>query len=123
MQNKIKNETDLCIVHVNSTVNNTIVTATDVNGKVLSSRSVGSSLKSKRGKRSVPQGSLLSGEIVGSFLKEKGFTTTQVRIKGFGGGRDSAIQGLISSGIDIVEILDITRAPHNGCRPKKVRRI
>lgn len=123
MQNKIKNETDLCIVHINSTVNNTIVTATDISGKVIGSRSVGSSLKSKRGKRSVPQGSLLSGELIGSFLKEKGFYTTQVRIKGFGGGRESAVQGLISSGINIIEILDITRAPHNGCRPKKIRRI
>ena len=123
MKNNIKNESSLCIVHVNSTVNNTIVTATNIDGQVIASKSVGSSLKSKRGKRSVPQGSLLSGELIGSLLKEKGFTSTQIRIKGFGGGRENAVQGLISSGINIVEILDITRAPHNGCRPKKVRRI
>lgn len=112
-----------CIVHINSTQNNTILTATNLHGEVLKTSSVGSALKSKRGKRSVPQGALLSGEIIGSFLVDKGFETSQVRIKGFGIGREKAIQGLFSSGLQILTILDITKVPHNGCRPRKIRRI
>jgi len=112
-----------CIIHINSTQNNTILTATDLKGQLLKTSSVGSVLKSKRGKRSVPQGALLSGEFLGSFLIDNGFSTGQIRIKGFGVGREKAVQGLLGSGLQIIDILDITRVPHNGCRPRKIRRI
>ena len=119
----MKDQSKFCFVHVNSTQNNTILTASDLKGNVISAKSAGLVLKSKRGKRSVPQGALLSGESLGLNLLDKGYTSTQLRIKGFGSGRESAIQGLLSSGISITEIIDITRSPHNGCRARKARRI
>lgn len=120
MKNKIK---DVCIIRVNSTQNNTILTATNLNKEVVSTMSMGLVTKSKRGKKSVPHGAMLTGESLGSLLLDKGFKTAQVHIKGFGNGRENAIQGLLSSGLSIMEILDITQVPHNGCRPPKRRRI
>lgn len=119
MKNKIK---DICIIHINSTQNNTILTASNLDKQVLSSKSMGLVAK-KRGKRSVPNGALLTGEALGSFLIEKGYSTVQIRIKGFGSGRENAIQGLLSTGLQVAEIIDITQMPHNGCRPPKRRRI
>tara|TARA_B100000787_G_C16180103_1_gene291303 strand:+ start:745 stop:1116 length:372 start_codon:yes stop_codon:yes gene_type:complete len=122
---KIKKDSpsNFCIININSTQNNTILTATNFLGKVISSRTKGILLKSKKGKKAVPQGALLAGESLGSFLREKGYTFSQVRIKGFGSGRENAVQGILSAGLQIREILDITKIPHNGCRPKKSRRI
>jgi len=85
--------------------------------------SLGSVLKSKRGKRSVPQGALLSGEFLGKRLLENGFKYAQIRLKGFGSGRENAIHGLISTGFQVLEIVDLTSLPHNGCRASKARRI
>lgn len=112
-----------CCIHINSTRNNTILTATNHLGAVVATKTAGLVLKSKRGKRSVPQAALLSGELLGSLLLERGFLKSHIRIKGFGGGRENAIQGIISSGLEVVQIADITAYPHNGCRPRKVRRI
>jgi small subunit ribosomal protein S11 len=119
----LNNFSNLCSIHINTTRNNTILTATNSEGKVLATKTAGLVLKSKRGKRSVPQGALLSGESLGSFLLERGFLTSIVKVKGFGGGRENALQGLITSGLDIIQIVDITAHPHNGCRPRKARRI
>lgn len=112
-----------CCIHINSTRNNTILTATNNKGAVIATKTIGNVLKSKRGKRSVPQGALLSGEVLGSLLLERGFLKSFVKVKGFGNGRENAIQGLISSGLDITQIVDITTYPHNGCRARKARRI
>lgn len=119
MKNKIN---DMCIIHINSTQNNTILTASNLDKQVISSKSMGLVAK-KRGKRSVPNGALLTGESLGNLLIEKGFVSSQIRIKGFGSGRESAIQGLLSSGLQVNEIIDVTQMPHNGCRPPKRRRI
>ena len=112
-----------CCIHINSTRNNTILTATNNKGAVIATKTIGNVLKSKRGKRSVPQGALLSGEALGTLLLERGFLQSFVKVKGFGNGRENAIQGLISSGLDITQIVDITTYPHNGCRARKARRI
>jgi small subunit ribosomal protein S11 len=114
---------NLCIVHINSTLNNTILTAMDLEKKTLKSRSLGAVLKSKRGKRSIAHGSQLAGESLGISLKDIGFLKCQIRVKGFGNGRQSAIQGLVSSGLFITDIIDVTNIPHNGCRPPKRRRL
>lgn len=92
-------------------------------GSVIATKTAGLVLKSKRGKRSVPQAALLSGELLGSLLLEQGFLKSHIRIKGFGGGRENAIQGIIGSGLEVVQIADITAYPHNGCRARKARRI
>lgn len=112
----------ICIIHINATQNNTIITATDLKHTVLTTQSQGFFQK-KRGKRSVPQGSLLCGENMGNLLKKKGFFFGQIRLKGFGSGRENAIQGLVQSNLNIGEIIDVTPIPHNGCRPRKTRRI
>ena len=112
----------ICIVHINSTQNNTILTGTDRNGVVISTKSQGCVAK-KRGKRSVAFGANMTGELMGSLLLEKGFIISQVRLKGFGSGREQALSGLHSSGLRVGEIVDITKIPHNGCRPRKARRI
>jgi small subunit ribosomal protein S11 len=119
MKNNLK---DICIIHINSTQNNTILTASNLDNQVISTKTMGLSTK-KRGKRSVPNGALLTGESLGSLLVDKGYSLIQIRIKGFGSGRENAIQGLITSGLKVAEILDITQVPHNGCRPPKRRRI
>jgi small subunit ribosomal protein S11 len=114
---------NFCLIHINSTQNNTILTATDLKGNLIDYKTLGTTLKSKRGKRSVPQGALLSGEGLGTTLVNKGYSSGQLRVKGFGNGRENAIQGLSASGFQILEILDITKIPHNGCRPRKARRL
>ena len=112
----------VCIININSTQNNTILTATNLSGIVITTISQGFFIK-KRGKRSVPQGALLSGENIASFLLNKGFLISQIRIKGFGSGRENAIQGILQTGLKVAEIIDITSVPHNGCRPRKSRRL
>jgi small subunit ribosomal protein S11 len=124
-QRTLKNfgDSKLCTIHINSTQNNTILTARNIEGLVLFNVSIGSVIKSKRGKRSVPQGALLSGEFLGNRLVENGFSYAQVLLKGFGSGRENAIHGLISTGFNVLEIIDLTSLPHNGCRAPKARRI
>jgi small subunit ribosomal protein S11 len=111
-----------CIIHINSTLNNTILVAMDGKKKTITVRSLGNVVK-KRGKRSVSNGALLVGESIAKTLLEKGYTECQLLVKGFGSGRESAIQGISSSNLGVSEIIDITRVPHNGCRPPKRRRI
>jgi small subunit ribosomal protein S11 len=112
-----------CIIHINSTLNNTILTATNLNKNFLGVKSLGNVLKSNRGKRSVSYGALLAAEALAEELIGKKYTDCQILVKGFGGGRESAIQGLAIKGLQISDIIDITRVPHNGCRPPKRRRI
>lgn len=119
----MRSKKNFCVIHINSTQNNTIITAHNIEGSLIKSSSLGCVLKSKRGKKSVPQGALLSGETLGAFLMEEGYSVGQLRIKGFGNGRENAVQGLSRSGFSISDILDITRGPHNGCRPAKSRRL
>ena len=112
----------ICIIHINATQNNTIITGTNIDNVVLTTVSQGF-FQTKRGKRSVPQGSLMTGNHIGSVLLKKGFKIAQILIKGFGSGRESAVQGILQSNLKIGEIIDVTPTPHNGCRPRKSRRI
>ena len=112
----------ICIIYINATQNNTIITVTNIDNVVLTTVSQGI-FQTKRGKRSVPQGSLMAGNHIGSFSTKKGFKIAQILIKGFGSGRESAVQGILQSNLKIGEIIDVTPIPHNGCRPRKSRRI
>ena len=96
----MKKAQDICIIRINATQNNTILTATNLSKSVISTMSMGLFMKSKRGKKSVPHGALLTGESMGSLL-DKGFKQHKF-IKGFGNGRENAIQGLLS-GLNIME--------------------
>ena len=120
-ENKVK--TNVAIITINSTQNNTIMLAKDIFGKHLATSSIGLALKKKRGKRSVASGAQLSSETLSAKLLELGYSNVLIKVKGFGRGRESALFGFSSSGLIVDEILDVTPIPHNGCRPKKSRRL
>jgi small subunit ribosomal protein S11 len=108
---------------INSTFNNTLVTITDTQGNVLSWSSSGT-MGFKGSRKSTPYASQLAAEDAGRKAQEHGVKDLkEVRIKGPGSGRESALRGLQSVGLSIHIIKDVTPIPHNGCRPKKRRRV
>jgi small subunit ribosomal protein S11 len=110
------------IAHVRATSNNTIVTITDMNGETIAWDSAGTMLF-KGARKSTPFAATRAGETVGSKARKMGMTEIEVRIKGAGAGRESAVTGLVSSGLRVTAIEDHTPVPHNGCRPPKRRRV
>jgi small subunit ribosomal protein S11 len=117
------NTKNLAIITINSTQNNTILLAKDIMGTFIAKSSLGLALKKKRGKRSVASGAQISSEIITNKLIELGYSKICIKVKGFGRGRESALFGFSSSELIIEQIMDVTPIPHNGCRPKKARRI
>jgi small subunit ribosomal protein S11 len=112
-----------CIIHINSTQNNTIITATDFLGQVLFSQSKGYQPQNKGGKKSVAMAAAIVASNISNLLMSKGYINSQIKVKGFGIGRERALRAILNSDIKICEIIDITKSPHNGCRPKKQRRV
>lgn len=110
------------IAHVKSSFNNTIVTITDTNGETLCWDSAGT-MGFKGARKSTPFAATRAGESAGQKARKLGIVECEVRIKGAGAGRESAINGLVSSGIKITALEDHTPVPHNGCRPRKRRRV
>ncbi len=110
------------IVHVNSTFNNTLVTITDVQGNVVSWSSSGM-MGFKGSRKSTPYASQMAAEDAGRKAQEHGMKDLDVRVKGPGSGRESALRALQTIGFTIKSIRDITPIPHNGCRPPKKRRV
>ena len=110
------------IVHVNSTFNNTLVTITDVQGNVVSWSSSGM-MGFKGSRKSTPYASQMAAEDAGRKAQEHGMKDLDVRVKGPGSGRESALRALQTIGFTIKSIKDITPIPHNGCRPPKKRRV
>ena len=110
------------IAHVRATSNNTIVTITDMNGETIAWDSAGTMLF-KGARKSTPFAATRAGETVGSKARKMGMTEIEVRIKGSGAGRESAVNGLTASGLRVTAIEDHTPVPHNGCRPAKRRRV
>ena len=107
---------------VKATFNNTIVSITDNNGNVLSWGSAGrSGIKGSR--KSTPFAAQLAGEVAAKSAMELGVRKLDVRVKGVGPGRESAVRSLKNSGLEVLSIRDATGIPHNGCRPKKKRRV
>jgi small subunit ribosomal protein S11 len=107
---------------VKATFNNTIVSITDNNGNVLSWGSAGrSGIKGSR--KSTPFAAQLAGEVAAKGAMELGVRKLDVRVKGAGPGRESAVRSLKNSGLEVLSIKDVTGIPHNGCRPKKKRRV
>jgi small subunit ribosomal protein S11 len=108
--------------HVNSTFNNTIVTITDAQGNTLAWSTAGH--KGFKGSRkSTPYAAQIAAEDAGIKAKEHGVKSLDVLVKGPGSGRESALRALQSVGFVINSIKDITPVPHNGCRPRKARRV
>ena len=110
------------IVHIQATFNNTIVTITDVNGNAISSASAGS-LNFRGARKSTPYAAQITSESAAKKAMEHGLKIVEVRVKGPGVGRESAIRALQASGLKINVIKDVTPIPHNGCRPPKRRRV
>ena len=110
------------VAHVNSTFNNTIVTITDAQGNTLAWSTAGN-MGFKGSRKSTPYAAQIAAEEAGRKAKEHGVKTLEVLVKGPGSGRESALRALQSVGFIINSIVDITPVPHNGCRPRKRRRV
>ena len=110
------------IAHVNSTFNNTLITISDDQGNVVSWSSSGM-MGFKGSRKSTPYASQVAAEDAGRKAQEHGMKELDVRVKGPGSGRESALRALQSIGFTIKSIKDITPIPHNGCRPPKRRRV
>lgn len=110
------------IVHVNATFNNTIITITDLQGDVISWSSAGAH-GFKGSRKSTPYAAQLTADFAGKKAQEHGLKTISIEVKGPGSGRESALRALQALGFSITAIKDVTPVPHNGCRPKKRRRV
>ncbi|MCA9074373.1 MAG: 30S ribosomal protein S11 [Planctomycetaceae bacterium] len=110
------------IAHIKATFNNTTVTITDTNGEVLCWQTAGTS-GFKGSRKSTPFAAQKAAETCADRARKFGVKEMEVRVKGPGSGRESAITGLQTAGITIRSIEDVTPLPHNGCRPKKKRRV
>jgi small subunit ribosomal protein S11 len=119
---KVKKNVSEGIAHVHASFNNTIITITDRQGNVLSwATSGGAGFKGSR--KSTPFAAQVAAESAGRAAIEYGVKNLEVRIKGPGPGRESAVRALNALGMKISSISDVTPVPHNGCRPPKRRRI
>jgi small subunit ribosomal protein S11 len=107
---------------VKATFNNTIISITDVRGNVVSWGSPGK-VGFKGSRKSTPFAAQVAAESAATTAMEMGMRKLDVRVKGAGAGRESAIRALKAAGMDIMSIKDVTGVPHNGCRPKKRRRV
>lgn len=110
------------VVHIKASFNNTLVTITDVNGDVLCRASAGT-VGFKGTRKSTPFAAQRAVEQAAHAAKKFGMKEVEVRVKGPGTGRDSAITALQAAGLRIYSIEDVTPLPHNGCRPAKRRRV
>ena len=110
------------VAHIKATFNNTLVTITDVNGDVLCRASAGT-VGFKGTRKSTPFAAQRAVEQVAQAARKFGMQEVEVRVKGPGTGRDSAITALQAAGLRIYSIEDVTPLPHNGCRPAKRRRV
>ncbi|MGD1917298.1 MAG: 30S ribosomal protein S11 [Phycisphaerales bacterium] len=110
------------IIHVKATSNNTMITITDTNGETLAWDSAGT-IGFKGARKATPFAATRAGESVGHKVRKMGLTEAEVRIRGTGGGREAAVNGVVSTGIRVTAIEDHTPVPHNGCRPPKKRRV
>ena len=122
VRKKIKKNVVEGIAHSHASFNNTIVTITDRQGNALSwATSGGAGFKGSR--KSTPFAAQVAAEQAGKVAQECGVKNLEVRIKGPGPGRESAVRALNAAGFKITSISDVTPVPHNGCRPPKKRRI
>lgn len=110
------------VFYVNSTFNNTMITLTDENGNVVTSSSAGAA-GFKGAKKSTPFAATLVAKNVVEKASNYGLRDAEIYISGVGSGRDSAVRTLVTAGFNINKITDQTPIPHNGCRPKKPRRV
>jgi small subunit ribosomal protein S11 len=119
---RVRRTVALGVAHVKASFNNTVVTVTDLNGDVLCWSSAGS-IGFKGSRKSTPFAAQRAAENVAQLAQKLGVRQVEVRVKGPGSGRESAVRALQAAGLDIKSIEDVTPLPHNGCRPRKKRRV
>lgn len=119
---RVKKTVTKAIVNIKATFNNTIVTISDLQGNTLCWASSGS-IGYKGSRKSTPFAAQRAAERAAEMARKFGIKEVEIRIKGPGTGRESAVRALRSGGIDVKAIEDVTPLPHNGCRPRKRRRV
>ena len=119
---KVKKQVPSGVAHIHATFNNTIVTITDPVGHVVAWSSSGSN-GFKGSRKSTPFAAQVAGENAARKAREVGMRSVSVFVRGPGSGRESALRALHASGLNVTVIKDITPVPHNGCRPRKSRRV
>ena len=110
------------VAHVNSTFNNTMITITDVQGNTITWASAGG-MGFKGSRKSTPFAAQMAAEDAGKKAAEHGMKSLDVQVRGPGSGRESALRALQAVGFNVTSIRDVTPIPHNGCRPRKRRRV
>ena len=110
------------VAHVNATFNNTMITIADAQGNVIAWATAGSQ-GFKGSRKSTPFAAQIAGEQAGKKAAEHGMKSLEVQVRGPGSGRELALRALQSVGFTITSIRDVTPIPHNGCRPRKRRRV
>jgi small subunit ribosomal protein S11 len=119
---KMKRQVPVGRAYIQATYNNTILTFTDAVGNALTQASAGQ-MGFKGPKKATPYAATMIVQRAAEVVKPHGLKEVTVFVTGVGGGRESAIRSLNSNGINVLSIKDITPIPHNGCRPKKPRRV
>ena len=119
---KIRRNVVRGVAHIKASFNNTIVTITDANGEALCWDSAGT-IGFKGARKSTPFAATRAAEACGQKARKMGMSEVEIRIRGAGSGRESAVNGLVSTGLRVSAVEDHTPVPHNGCRPRKRRRV
>ena len=119
---KVRRSVVKAVAHVKATFNNTVITLTDPSGEVLCWDSAGT-IGFKGSRKSTPFAAQRAAESVAEKAKKMGVREVEVKVKGPGSGRESAITALQAAGITVRSIEDVTPLPHDGCRPRKKRRV
>ena len=110
------------IAHVNATFNNTMITITDVQGNAISWSSAGT-MGFRGSRKPTPYAAQMAAEDASKKASEHGVKSLEVEVKGPGSGRESALRAFQTAGFTVTAIRDVTPIPHNGCRPRKRRRV
>ncbi len=110
------------VAHVNASFNNTMITITDAQGNTIAWSSAGT-MGFKGSRKSTPYAAQMAAEDVAKKAQEHGMKTLEVEVRGPGSGRESALRALQAAGFNVTTIRDVTSIPHNGCRPRKRRRV
>jgi small subunit ribosomal protein S11 len=110
------------VAHVSATFNNTMITITDAQGNAIAWSSAGT-MGFKGSRKSTPYAAQVAAEDAARKAAEHGMRTLEVEVSGPGSGRESALRALQSAGFTVTSIRDVTPIPHNGCRPRKRRRV
>lgn len=119
---KVKKNVPKGIAHIQATFNNTLISISDMDGNIVAWSSAGAR-GFKGSRKGTPFAAQIAAQDAAQKARDHGMKKVEVRVKGPGSGRESAIRALQSAGLDVIAIRDVTPIPHNGCRARKRRRV